>query len=82
MKQFVAVVHTDAGSAFGVHFPDLPGCFSAADTFDDVRPNAVEALSLYVEDAPMVEPRPLETVRADAARDLAEGAVLMTVPCG
>jgi hypothetical protein len=31
MKYFYAVVHKDEGSAFGVHFPDLPGCFSAAD---------------------------------------------------
>jgi predicted RNase H-like HicB family nuclease len=31
MRYYHAVVHKDADSAFGVHFPDLPGCFSAAE---------------------------------------------------
>ena len=47
MRYYHAVVHKDEGSAFGVHFPDLPGCFSAADEIEDVIPNATEALSLW-----------------------------------
>ena len=80
MRYFHAVVHMDEDSAFGVHFPDLPGCFSAADRIEDVIPNAVEALSLWFEDAPMVAPSPVETIRARAADDLAEGAFLVMVP--
>lgn len=80
MRYFHAVVHKDEDSAFGVHFPDLPGCFSAADRIEDVIPNAVEALSLWFEDAPMVAPSPVETIRARAADDLAEGAFLVMVP--
>lgn len=80
MKQFIAVVHKDEGSAYGIHFPDVPGCFSAADTLDQVLPNAVEALTLYFEDAEPVEPREVEAIRQDAAEDIAQGAFLMVVP--
>lgn len=80
MKQFFAIVHKDKGSAYGVHFPDVPGCFSAADDLADVLPNAVEALKLWFEDAEMVEPRGLEAIREEARDDIAEGAFLLAVP--
>lgn len=80
MRYYHGVVHKDADSAFGVHFPDLPGCFSAADDLDDVIPNATEALSLWFEDAAEVEPSPVETVRQAVIADLAEGAFLVMVP--
>ncbi len=80
MKHFIAVVHKDEDSAFGVHFPDVPGCFSAADDLDDVLANAVEALTLFFEDAEMIEPRGMAEVRQDAAEDIAEGAFLLAVP--
>ena len=31
MNVYFALIHKDSGSAYGVTFPDLPGCFSAAD---------------------------------------------------
>ncbi len=80
MRYYHAVVHKDEDSAFGVQFPDLPGCLSAADEIEDVIPNAIEALSLWFEDADEVEPRTVEAVRKDAADDLAEGAFLIMVP--
>ena len=81
MRQFYAIVHKDADSAYGVEFPDLPGCFSAADELDDVVPNAIEALSLWFEDGEAdVEPSAIEAVRAAAADDLAAGAFLVMVP--
>lgn len=80
MKTFIAVVHKDAVSAYGIHFPDVPGCFSAADAFDDALPNAVEALALYFEGASVPEPRGLDAIRAEAAEEIAEGAALIAVP--
>jgi predicted RNase H-like HicB family nuclease len=81
MRYYHGIVHKDADSAFGVHFPDLPGCFSAADDIEDVIPNATEALSLWFEDAEgAFEPSPVETIRAQAGDDLAEGAFLVMVP--
>ena len=42
---YVAVIEKNTDSAYGVRFPDLPGCFSAADTVDEVMRNAIEALA-------------------------------------
>lgn len=80
MKYFYAVVHKDEDSAFGVHFPDLPGCFSAADDLNDVVPNAVEAMDLWLEDKPEPDASSVERIREMAADDLAEGAFLLLVP--
>ena len=81
MRYYHAVVHKEDDSAYGVHFPDLPGCFSAADEIDDVIPNATEALSLWFEDADdAAEPGGVEKIRQQAAKDLAEGAFLVMVP--
>lgn len=80
MQYFYAVVHKDADSAFGVTFPDLPGCFSAADDAKDVLANAVEALELWFEDAADVDPSPVERISELARNDLAAGAFLLAVP--
>lgn len=80
MKYYYGVVHKDEDSAFGVHFPDLPGCFSAADSMEDIVPNAVEALSLWFEDEEECPASPIEAVKAKAGDDLAEGAFLVMVP--
>lgn len=80
MKYFYALVHKDADSAFGVQFPDLPGCFSAADELEDVLPNACEALELWFEDAEEVEPMRLDQIQARVAAELADGAFIVAVP--
>lgn len=80
MQYFYAVVHHDEDSAYGVTFPDIPGCFSAADDLGDVVPNAVEALTLWFEDQDSIQPRSIGAVRIDVAEDLAEGAFLIAVP--
>ena len=77
---YVAVIDKDADSAYGVRFPDVPGCFSAADTFDEIVPNAIEALALFFEDGESVPARGIEAVREEVAEDLASGAVLMMIP--
>ncbi len=82
MRYYIGVVHQDGDSAYGVHFPDVPGCFSAADELNDLLSKASEALSLHLEDETLPETRPLDAVRTDddVAKDLAEGAFLLAVP--
>ena len=80
MIVYHAVVHKDEESAWGVHFPDLPGCFSAADDLADVQANASEAVMLYLEGEKAPEPSAIEKIRDMAADDLAEGAFLLAVP--
>ncbi len=77
---YVAVVDKDADSAYGVCFPDLSGCFSAADTFDEIIPKAIEALALYFEDREVVPARGIEALRGEVAEELAAGAFLMMIP--
>lgn len=80
MQYFYAVVDKEQESAFGVRFPDLPGCFSAADKIEDVVPNACEALELWFEDQKAVEPMGLDQIRQAAAEDIAAGALIVAVP--
>jgi predicted RNase H-like HicB family nuclease len=81
MPHYIALVHKDKTSAFGVQFPDVPGCFSAADDMDDLVANAMEALSLWAEDETLPAPRSIEALKKDKfiAGELAEGAFLVSV---
>lgn len=47
--RFPVVLHSDDGVRFGVTVPDLPGCFSAGDTFDEALDSVVEAINLHLE---------------------------------
>jgi predicted RNase H-like HicB family nuclease len=49
MSEYIAFIHKDSGSAFGASFPDLPGCISAADTLEELRPMIEEALGFHIE---------------------------------
>jgi predicted RNase H-like HicB family nuclease len=46
--RFLALIHQEPDSCYGVSFPDLPGCASAGDTFDEALTNAVDALSGHI----------------------------------
>ncbi|MHA1157157.1 MAG: type II toxin-antitoxin system HicB family antitoxin [Alphaproteobacteria bacterium] len=48
-KYYLGVVEKEAVSAFGMWFPDMPGCFPAADDFDDLPRVAAEMLRQHVE---------------------------------
>ncbi len=80
MKTFFALVHKDADSAYGVSFPDLPGCHSAADRIEDVLPNACEALELWFDGGEDVDPADISVVTRLVGDDLAAGAFLIAVP--
>lgn len=47
--KYPVVLHHDNDSAWGVTVPDIPGCFSAGDTFDEALDNTVEAISVHLE---------------------------------
>ena len=47
--RFPVVLHTDDGVRYGVTVPDLPGCFSAGDTFDEALDSVHEAIELHLE---------------------------------
>jgi len=62
---YIAYLHKEADSDFGVSFPDFPGCVTAGRTLEEARRLAVEALQLHVcgmtEDGePIPEPSTLD----------------------
>ena len=82
MTNFIGVVEEDPGSAFGIWFPDVPGCFSAADEEEDLYANACQALILHLDGKEMPEPRKIAELRRleKVRRAHARGAYLMSVP--
>jgi predicted RNase H-like HicB family nuclease len=84
MRQYIALIHKDADSDYGVSFPDLPGVITAGSTLDEARTMAVEALALHLEgmaeDGEAVpEPSSLEDIMADK-RNRDGVAVLVEAP--
>ncbi len=49
MNAYIALIHKEPDSDFGVPFPDLPGCVTAGSTLDEARAFASEALALHLE---------------------------------
>ena len=47
--KFPVVLHTDDNVRYGVTVPDLPGCFSAGDTFDEALESVKESIDLHLE---------------------------------
>jgi len=49
MSNYIALIHKDNDSDYGVSFPDLPGVITAGSTLDEARAMAAEALALHLE---------------------------------
>ena len=82
MRHYIAVIHKDADSDYGVSFPDLPGVVSAGATLDEARQMGVEALALHLEGIleegeALPEPSSLEAIMADAEHR--DGVALVTL---
>jgi predicted RNase H-like HicB family nuclease len=50
MPHYIALIHKDADSCYGVSFPDIPGVFTAGDTIDEAMEQAAEVLQIAAED--------------------------------
>jgi len=86
MARYVALIDGKAG-AYGVVFPDLPGCTAMGRTIDQALVNAAEALRDWVEvieegGKKVPAPQPLEKLKRDTEvkAALREGASLAAVP--
>ena len=47
--EYIAYLHKDKNSDYGVSFPDFPGCITAGSTLEEARRMAVEALAFHIE---------------------------------
>lgn len=85
MKRFFAVLDGGPG-AYGVYFPDCPGCTAMGASIEEAFANAIEALAEWAHDAVAAGRLPVartpDDLRhdADVAATLAEGGSLLGVP--
>ncbi|GGH27380.1 hypothetical protein GCM10007036_35840 [Alsobacter metallidurans] len=86
MKPYIALVSKDPDSAYGMVFPDAPGCFSAADELDDIFAMANEALAGWTESMieggfPLPKTRDLSEIKADPewASDFPEAVMVIAI---
>jgi predicted RNase H-like HicB family nuclease len=82
MSRYVVLIDGKPG-AFGVVFPDCPGCTAMGETVEEALANAIEALADWALDAdPMPVPRSVAQLRRDpdVKASLAEGDALALVP--
>lgn len=49
MATYIALIRKEKNSAFGVEYPDFPGCISSGATLDEAVAGAKEALELHLE---------------------------------
>ncbi len=79
--EYIAYLHKDKNSDYGVSFPDFPGCITAGSSLEEARRMAAEALSFHIaglqEDGdPIPSPSTLDDLRNDPAM---KGAVAFLV---
>ncbi len=84
MANYIAVVHKDPKSDFGVSFPDFPGCITAGGSIDEAKDRAQDALSLHVkgmlEDGEKITaPSKLEDIMDDPDYSDAVAILVVTV---
>ncbi len=87
MTHYIALIHKEADSCYGVSFPDVPGVTTAADSLDEALQKASEVLEFAAEDwrehtgRAFPQPRTIDDLRADPAfQDDAADAVIAAVP--
>lgn len=82
MPNYIAVVHKELKSDFGVSFPDFPGCITVGSSIDEAKDMAYDALHLHLkgmlEDGETIPtPSKLEDIMADP--DYSEAAAILVV---
>lgn len=84
--RYIAFVHKDAESSYGVSFPDVLGCIAVGDTLDEASVNAAEALAghlrwMEADGDAIPAHRSLEDILADPElADWRQDAILVAIP--
>lgn len=87
MAHYIAIIHKERASAYGVSFPDVPGVIASATSLDEAITEAAEALAFAAEDWDSLTgeafpaPRTLDELRDDPAfQALTREAVIAAIP--
>lgn len=89
MAHYIALIHKDRDSCYGVSFPDVPGVVTAGNTIDEAMQKAADVLAFAAEDWPtspakiFPPARTIDELRGDAEfQERAADAVVAAVPFG
>ncbi|MCY4128326.1 MAG: type II toxin-antitoxin system HicB family antitoxin [Gammaproteobacteria bacterium] len=68
--RYVAFIHHEAGTGYGISFPDFPGCVSIGRSVDEAVHQGCEALAFHFEGLlnngdVVPSPRTIEDIKAD-----------------
>jgi len=78
IKLYPAIFEKVNNEEFSVFFPDVLGCISAGDTFEEAYKNAIESLTLHL--SSMIEDKEdVPIVNIDNAKKEAEGDTLVMI---
>jgi predicted RNase H-like HicB family nuclease len=80
MRYYVALIHKEAKSDFGISFPDFPGCISAGANLQEALATGAEALAGHIEEmveAGMKIPAPSSMDKVMAKRQNRDGVAVM-----
>ena len=88
IPHYIALIHKETNSCYGVSFPDWPSVITAGDTIDEAMHQAAEVLTFAAEDwessdgsKEIPKSRTIDELRADPEiRDGAADAVIAAVP--
>ena len=84
MTHYIALIHKEPDSGYGVSFPDVPGVVAVADTLDEALHEGSTALGFAFEDwqGERPKPRSLDDLRRDSdfLRESADAVVAAIAP--
>lgn len=85
MANYIAIVHKEANTDFGVSFPDFTGCVTAGQSIDEAKDLAQEVLTLHIhgmlEDGDKLPPpSKLESIMTNEDYAGAVAYLVVTVP--
>jgi predicted RNase H-like HicB family nuclease len=87
VAHYIALIHKEADSSYGVSFPDVPGVVTAAATIDGAMQRAAEVLEFASEDwlkltgSEFPQPRTIDELRQNSDfQDSAIDALVAVVP--
>lgn len=84
MTTYIATVHKEKNSDYGVQFYDFPGCISVGETIEEAQKMAKEALNGHIElmlqDGDLVpNPSPLEIIIKDQDHQSATAFLIVNI---
>ena len=67
MSYYIALIHKESNSDYGVSFPDVPGTITAGKTIEEAMHLAAEVLEFAAGgwDGPFPQPRSIDELRGD-----------------